>query len=198
MKKAKTFEGKPCIKCKSTERYSISKACNNCRLLRNREWKLANKEKILVTRENYKERAAEIAKEYHKNNREVRRNKSRLYALNNKDKLLKYWKTYDAEHKERKKQYRKDNPHVQRNIDAKRHAAKMQRIPSWVDLDEIKKIYKNCPIDMAVDHIYPLQGKLVSGLHVANNLQYLTKSENSSKGNRFEPEFIINETRDNT
>lgn len=63
--------------------------------------------------------------------------------------------------------------------------SKINRTPSWSDLDKIKEIYLNCPYDHHVDHIIPLQGERVSGLHVPENLQYLPARENLSKGNRY-------------
>ena len=74
---------------------------------------------------------------------------------------------------------------VRNATDAKRRSAKLQRTPAWADLKAIKQFYLNCPEGYHVDHIVPLQGVNVSGFHVLNNLQYLTKSENSSKGNRY-------------
>lgn len=50
--------------------------------------------------------------------------------------------------------------------------------------NEIKEIYKNRPIDMEVDHIIPLNGENVSGLHVPWNLQYLIPEENNRKSNK--------------
>jgi len=66
-----------------------------------------------------------------------------------------------------------------------RRAKKLQATPKWANLSIIKNIYKNCPKGYQVDHIIPLQGKNVCGLHVETNLQYLTSSENSKKGNKF-------------
>jgi 5-methylcytosine-specific restriction endonuclease McrA len=47
--------------------------------------------------------------------------------------------------------------------------------------EKIKQIYENCPTGYEVDHIIPLSK---GGLHHEDNLQYLTITENRSKGNR--------------
>jgi 5-methylcytosine-specific restriction endonuclease McrA len=67
-----------------------------------------------------------------------------------------------------------------------RNSLKLSRIPKWADLSKIKEIYKNCPEGHHVDHIVPLQGKTVCGLHVENNLQYLSIRDNLAKGNKWE------------
>ena len=60
------------------------------------------------------------------------------------------------------------------------------RIPIWVDMNKIKMFYSACPKGMHVDHIIPLRGTLVSGLHIAENLQYLSAEDNLVKNNKFE------------
>lgn len=82
--------------------------------------------------------------------------------------------------------WKKQNKHLVRFYSANRYSAEIYRTPKWANLERIKEIYKNCPEGHSVDHIVPLQGKTVCGLHVENNLQYLTPSENSKKGNRFD------------
>lgn len=81
--------------------------------------------------------------------------------------------------------YTKRNPNIVNANTAKRRAARLKRTPVWADLTAIKEFYKSCPAGYEVDHIIPLQGKLVSGLHVLSNLQYLLISDNRSKGNKF-------------
>lgn len=60
-----------------------------------------------------------------------------------------------------------------------------ERTPNWANMNIIEHIYKNCPRGYHVDHIIPLRGDLVSGLHVENNLQYLTAEQNRFKSNKF-------------
>lgn len=73
----------------------------------------------------------------------------------------------------------------QRVYQAQMRALKLQRTPAWSETEEILDFYNKCPAGYHVDHIIPLQGKIVSGLHVLSNLQYLLASENMSKGNRY-------------
>lgn len=69
-----------------------------------------------------------------------------------------------------------------------RRAKKLCATVSWADLGAINNFYKNCPVGYVVDHIIPLQGEYVCGLHVLNNLQYLTTTENNKKSNYHESE----------
>lgn len=71
-----------------------------------------------------------------------------------------------------------------------RRAARKRRTPQWADLEAIREFYRRCPAGYQVDHVIPLQGTVVSGLHVENNLQYLTASDNSKKKNKFVPTII--------
>jgi hypothetical protein len=75
----------------------------------------------------------------------------------------------------------------------KRRAAKLQRTPAWANADAIRAVYDQARamtdstgVEHHVDHVIPLRGKRVSGLHVANNLQVIPASENVRKHNRYE------------
>lgn len=85
------------------------------------------------------------------------------------------------------KRHNEKYPHKRRFYQGLRRARKLLATPPWVDLEELKRIHRDCPDGFTVDHIIPLQHSLVCGLHVPWNLQYLSPSENSRKKNRFDP-----------
>lgn len=102
--------------------------------------------------------------------------KSREYRINNRDASRKSSLNNYYTHRD---------SYISRAIQYKTH--RKFATPSWANLDKIKEIYANCPVGYQVDHIIPLQGKLVSGLHIETNLQYLTKEENNRKSNKYNP-----------
>lgn len=78
------------------------------------------------------------------------------------------------------------NAHKVASYVAKRKALKLRATPSWADLPAIQSFYEEAAaLGYEVDHIVPLRGRNVCGLHVQSNLQLLTKSVNAAKGNRF-------------
>ena len=120
---------------------------------------------------------------------------SQEYYLENKDKI----NQQTAEYYDRTKDERKGYYHDYYQENAAEHnlrssvyrAMRLQAMPSWVDKDEIRKIYKESRrltletgIRHSVDHIFALQAKDSCGLHVPWNLQILTLSENCAIGNR--------------
>lgn len=70
---------------------------------------------------------------------------------------------------------------------AKRRAKRMQATPAWLtdsDFAEITKLYSERQAGFHVDHIVPLQGRNVCGLHVPWNLRIITAEENLKKSNK--------------
>jgi hypothetical protein len=97
-------------------------------------------------------------------------------------------KNYIANQKtqsERWKRWYLKNKEKQNAKSAMERAIRLQRCPSWSDLKAIEQFYDNRPDGHHVDHIIPLRGKTVSGLHVLENLQYLPSTVNLSKSNKY-------------
>lgn len=98
-----------------------------------------------------------------------------------------YRERHADEIRARKRLWNAANLGKKRADNAKRKAAKRQRTPKWLTRDDyraIKAFYVACPEGFHVDHVLPLLGQDVSGLHVLSNLQYLPATENLRKGNR--------------
>lgn len=124
-----------------------------------------------------RQRILQQSKDYYVANIEVARAKRALWRAENKA----YAKIYGAK-------YRALNPGKELAKNRKYALAKRNAVPIWLtkqQINEMTRIYENCPVGYEVDHIVPLQGKNVKGLHVPWNLQYLTISENRKKSNKY-------------
>jgi hypothetical protein len=137
-----------------------------------------NKEKILIDRSKYRD----------ENKIKLIENRKQSYILN-KDKFVKAQKIY-----------RESNPEVFSAKDARRRAAKLRALPKWLtkaEHEQMKELYEIARMfklytgeDYHVDHIVPLQGENVCGLHVPWNLQVIPAKENLSKSNKLQEELL--------
>lgn len=151
-----------------------------------------------------------IQKKYFERNRELCLARSKAWKDNNKERVKeydheKYWSDPEKKNKYSKMRYWlnvdknrarvlkwcKDNPDRASANAMRRRARFLMRIPKWSYPEDILPFYsiakmmtKHTGIKYEVDHIYPLLGETVSGLHVASNLRVITKSENCKKGNK--------------
>jgi hypothetical protein len=96
---------------------------------------------------------------------------------------------------ESKRRFFKENPHVKAEKKRAREAAKLGATPTWADRDEMRQWYHVAQVlsrggvQFHVDHIVPLRGETVCGLHVPANLTVLPWHLNASKGHRYWPDM---------
>jgi len=88
------------------------------------------------------------------------------------------------------------NPAAKAEKEARRRAAKLNATPRWNDVDRMREFYFAADfLSMVtgewyhVDHIVPLQSKLVCGFHADSNLQVVPGAHNQAKGNRWWPDM---------
>jgi hypothetical protein len=152
------FTGKPCVRGHLSDRIVTTRKCMAC----DREDKARRALTDPVTH---------------------RENRARSY-VKNRDKIL-----------VAKKQYRDNNKAKILALCTKRKKYVAERTPAWLDVvdkAEIASIYeycaalRSCGLDYHVDHIIPLRGKTVSGLHVPSNLQVMYSKDNIAKKNRWD------------
>lgn len=97
-----------------------------------------------------------------------------------------YWRNHGIallNGREAAKRFRQRHPWKINALASSTRAKKRRATPKWSETNLINQFYKDCPVGYQVDHIYPLNSKIVCGLHVLSNLQYLTPEANKRKSN---------------
>lgn len=176
---------KTCTKCGATKalkefpKLSRSKdgfrsCCKECHNFANRKYKEENSDKELAYREKNKEKYRLRASKWYYENLEkaIKRNKINSTL------------------------WRKNNPDKNAAKEAKRRSKKLKATPSWLNAEHFKQIQLEYELaawctkvmkeHYEVDHIVPLQGKTVCGLHVPWNLQVISRKDNRAKWNKYD------------
>lgn len=178
------------------------KECKVCTIIWKKEHYKKNKIKIIEKQKEYVRLNRKVVlkrkKEYYDINKEKLAEKHKIYYNNNKEQEIKRAIEWNRKNKKRRKKtsqkYAKKNAHKINARTAFRRAKKLKATPNWLTKQQKKEIilvYKKAK-EMSnfykkifhVDHIVPLQGKEVSGLHVPWNLRIILAEENIKKGNR--------------
>lgn len=137
-------------------------------------------------------------KAYRDANKAARQNYHKTWAADNKDALREYRQKHHKANRDkalaRMKHWQQNNPDKVNATNARRRAAKLQATPPWLTQDDFANIQQFYTIANQltelngqiyhVDHIIPLQGETVCGLHVPWNLQVLDGPENLAKHNK--------------
>ena len=175
------IEKKECSKCQSKKTYEnfvkasnspdgLYSSCKECNKTRHQAYSLANKAKLNAR-----------SREWDVNNRDIRIERNRIHYQANKEAKYEKAKVWNANNR----------PSINASA-AKRRSAKLNATVVWSNDETIKGFYAlaewltfSAFQPYEVDHIVPLQGKNVCGLHCEDNLQVIPMEANRIKANNF-------------
>ena len=193
---------KKCSRCKTTKPFDLFYKNPRTKDGRNTFCKICHMEDRKLRRERLRSNPVYVEKErvYKRGYREKtvaqRKRYMDRWRADNADRVIAYKKANYDRSRRYNIEYSKKNSAALLAKCRQRQANQIQRTPIWVGQEElwlISEAYelarlrtKITGIKWHVDHIVPLQGKLVSGLHVPNNMQVIPAVENFRKNNRFE------------
>jgi len=199
------MNSKICTKCKIekdvTEFHANKQAkdgkasnCKCCRKISQENWRLKsnynksyydkNSDIIKKRASQYKkdnpEKVKQVRREYYQNNRATIDSKNKKWAKDNRERS-----------REIKKKYEKNNPEVKLKSSIDRRAKERLSTPEWSESSKIRTLMQKCK-ELSrltgkvyhIDHIEPIRGKNVCGLHVWANLQILEDDLNYKKSNK--------------
>jgi hypothetical protein len=169
---------KICNKC-GGERAKGQAVCKACHAIYMREW---------LTRPGNREKANAASARSHAKRKAAGR-------------PIKHSEAARAAARARTKAWAKANPEKARALEVKKRANgrnariridRQNRVPKWAAIKRINRFYAlaqaltlRTGVKFTVDHIIPLKGDIVSGLHVPENLHVIPLADNVTKGNAF-------------
>lgn len=180
--------GKPCKRGHFADRYTKSAQCIECVRIQSVAWRLENPEKH-----------SQSMRKWLENNRELHGTRVKRWQAANKDKVkadAKAWaKANPDKVAAKKKRWIAKNPATYTELSVAGVARRAKRVPKWNTKDDrwmMREAYKLAKLRTEmfgfiweVDHVIPLRGDIVSGLHVPTNLQVIPKSSNREKRNHY-------------
>ena len=146
-----------------------------------RESNFRNRESISATRKTpeYRAKARAQRDTWKLKNPELYKERRRLGRIKHAEHIKEYKRKHDLKHTR------------------KRQCAKQERLPSWSQKELISVVYEKrielqelWGVSLHVDHMYPLQGRTSSGLHVWENLQVVDAMSNQTKLNKHPREMV--------
>lgn len=174
------------------------KVCSRCRLEKPLEFFDLRSDRPGKRRSHCADCRRKQVKDYDSKNKDKKSLYNKDYRDKNKEDLTKKAKIYYKQNRKERlaylKLWRASNPDKVSMLGRLRRENLRYASPSWLteeQMGQIKEIYilaKDCSVTSGeiyeVDHIVPLKGKNVCGLHVPWNLQVLPKDLNRAKSNR--------------
>lgn len=170
----------------------LSRICHLCNRAKVTAWRLANpdrkREADLNWRLSNPERKKQDSRRWYENNRDYHAALGRLWAQQNRERVRHIHREWSSRNADKVMAgTRKRQAAIQQRCGLLTAEGQAQIVSIYA---EAQRLTKETGIAHHVDHIAPLRGKTVSGLHVPGNLRIILASENHQKGSKVDLALI--------